>query len=103
MRLHLPSHADAGVANANARVGFCRHAAKYFSEIRAGRDRAAQGESATIRHGVAGIDTEIEEHLVELAFISRNWRQIRLKLEVKVDCLRKCRLQHPFEFAHDRV
>src|SRR3954451_18131597 len=40
---------------------------------------------------------------MKLTFISGDQRQVRLKLEVEVDRLRKCRLQHSFELAHDRV
>jgi len=67
------------------------------------RDGSVEGESAAVRHGVAGVYAKIEQHLVDLAFVAVMRRRSGFQLEMEINCLGKCRLQHPLQVPDERV
>ena len=103
MRLDLAAHPNAGVAHTNARVIFRRHPGEHFGEVGAGRDGSVKGESAAVRHGVAGVYAKIEQHLVDLAFVGSDEAKVGFQLEMEIDGLGKCRLQHALQVPDERV
>jgi len=83
--LHLDRHIAAGRDRLAGRLGRAQHR----------RVAAAQGERAALRHRIAGVDREVEHHLVELRRIDADAAARLLQREVQADAGAQGAAQHP--------
>ncbi len=63
----------------------------------------ADGDVAPVGHGVAGVDREVEEHLLELARVDEDDRRGRFEARAQLDVLADQAAQHLLEARHDLV
>ena len=61
------------------------------------------GEDAAVRHGIAGVDGEVQEHLVNLRRISTNRSQLRCQDRGELDLLSDQPAQHLVRVGDDLV
>ena len=103
LALDLLGHADAGIGHFDADIVAGRH------------DRGAQrrrlghrlvggldGDGAALRHGVAGIDHQIDDGVAKLRLVGMNRPEIVAALHIQADAFAHQPAQHLGQFA-DRV
>ena len=100
----LRVHAAAGVADgefrAQPRPGPGPHRAGGFAEVgRPGGER----QDAPFRHRVAGVQGQVDQHLLDLPAVSKHRRQVRRRDEPQFDVRADAGLQHITHARQDRV
>src|SRR2546423_7609545 len=65
--------------------------------------RGCDGELAAIGHGIAGVDGEVHEHLLDLAGVSFDLAEGRIEGEVELDVLADQARQHLFHVGDEGV
>ena len=87
--MHLGGDAGAGVGHGEAHRGTLGRAA-FPAPVR----RGLQGEEAAARHGVAGVDREVHDHLLQLAGIGEDGADVVAEAQAQLDVLADDALEH---------
>ena len=61
------------------------------------------GEPPPVGHGVAGIDGQVHDHLLDLARIGKDAAQLRMENGMQFDVFPDHRMKHPLHVGHHRV
>ena len=105
MRLRVGVHARARVADLEHHVGAGRRraAARRWRDFACLHVGGADHEPSPVGHGVAGIDGQVHDHLLDLAGVCLDSIQRRLGHDDEVDRLADEPLQHGLHAGHDAV
>ena len=103
VRLYLLADPGAGIDDADEDVALGIGPAERFAQLFPGSDAGRERDRAVVRHGVARVDAEVEQHLVDLAPVGLGQRQARLQLEQEIDRLGESGGQHALHLLGEDV
>ena len=103
-RLHFAAHAAASVGHGQQHVAAGLDVGRQVVGVRVQDDVAGlDGELAAARHGVAGVDRQIDEHLVDLAGVGLDAREVRPRHDGQFDVLVEQLAEHQLRVADLRI